>query len=418
MIETLTNRNETKTAAKITEALLNTAEKKTPDHELLLKNLGMQLAEGGKRDEALKRFNEYLSTYKYGEYVEEVRRAKDGLFFEAEDQNATAGIKHYDELIDRYGDDSVGRKALYKKAQLLFKEKNYQAVLEMEDELYRLDSTEYPEASSMISKSAIGREKEYLKEGKCTEAMSMQKMYRIKLLPEWDKLTFDCALKTAQYPLAKKIAQSHLKSKSLPERQLWLSRMVKTQFGLGEYKQAIKGGEELASLLQAEKNPALNDVYRVMFDAAQRTGDSERMVRNIKSVEEAYGSDFDDIERYSQMVSLGLKQKDETMIQNYAKKVIALQSRTKSYTQTPYIEFTLVQSYQNIGKDALALEVLKSLNNRKLGGEKRSRQQYLIGSIYQKTGKNREAKQAFEASIKADAKSAWGKLAKDALGLL
>jgi hypothetical protein len=35
-----------------------------------------------------------------------------------------------------------------------------------------------------------------------------------------------------------------------------------------------------------------------------------------------------------------------------------------------------------------------------------------------KMGNNSEAKAAFNASIKADKNSAWGKLAKDALGLL
>lgn len=417
MATTFVDRNDPKTAARISEALFNAADKKSPDKEQLLRDMGLQLAKAGKRTEALKRFNEYLETYKYGEYVEEIRRAKDGLFFEEGDKNVTAEMKKYDDLIERYGNDSVGRKALYKKAQLLLTEKQYKEVLDLENELYRLDSTEYPETNSIITKSAIGLEKTLLKEGKCSEAIRLQKMYKIKLLTEWDESLFNCALKTAQYPTAKKIAQRHLKSKSIPERQEWLYRMVKTQFGLGEYKEAIKGGEELITLLSAEKNPPLNEIYRTMFDAAQRLGDAEGMIRHIKSIEGAYPNDFKDIERYTQMVSLAQKRKDETMTQMYGRKVMALQDRTKTYTQTPYIEFTLAQSYQNIGKDGDALKVLKILNTRKLTAERRSRQQYLIGSIEQKFGRKREARDAFNASIKADPASAWGKLAKDALTL-
>lgn len=418
MITTFEDRNESKTASRITEALLNKTEKKTPDHELMLKNLGMQLAEAQKRDEALKRFNEYLSTYKYGEYVDEVRRAKDGLFFDGDDKNVSEQLKHYDDLISRYGEDSVGHKALYKKAELLFKEKRYKEVLTLEEELYRLDSAQYPNTTQMITQSAIGIEKQYLKEGKCNDAMSMQKMYKIRLMSEWDGLMFECAIKTTQYPLAKRIAQSHLKSKVIDERQLWLFRMITTQFGLGEYKEALKGGEELVSLLESQPNPKLNDIYRTMYDASQRSGDAMGMIRYIKSIEKVFPNDFKDIERYTQMVSLGLKQKDENIVRNYAQKVIALQGRTKTYTQTPFIEFTLVQSYQNLGDDAKALEVLKTLNGRKLSAEQRSRQQYLIGAVLQKMGKITDAKSAFNASIKADAASAWGKLAKDALGLL
>lgn len=418
MADTFVYRKNHATGIRITEALLKTTEKKTPEHEMLLRNLGLRLANADKRSEALKRLNEYLDTYKFGEYTEEVRRAKDGLFFEEGETNATGEIKKYDDLIARYGTDSVGRKALYKKAQLLLKEKKYKEVLDLEDELYRLDTTEYPKANEIISQSAIGLEKIHLKQGKCSEAMALQKMYKIKLLPQWDGLMFDCALKTAQYPVAKKIAEPHLKAKSLSERQVWLARMVKTHFALGEYKKAIQGGEELITLLKVEKNPSLNDVYRTMFDASQRVGDAEGMIRHIKSVEEAFGNDFKEIERYTQMVSLGLKRKDEAMVQNYARKVMALQGRTKTYTQTPYIEFTLAQSLQNVGKDAEALEVLKTLNARKLTAEKRARQQYLIGAVAQTLGLKSQARAAFNASIKADQNSAWGKLAKDALGLM
>lgn len=418
MIQTFADRNDSKTAAKITESLLGTAEPKSPDHELLLRNLGLQLAQGEQRDNALKRFNEYLSAYKYGEYVEEIRHAKDGLFFEQGESNVTAQLKKYNDLIERYGNDSVGRKALYKKAQLLLKAKRYKEVLDLESELYRLESTEFPQTNAMITQSAIGLEKQRLKEGNCADAMALQKMYRIKLLPEWDTQLFECARKTAQFDTAKKIARNHIKSKSVAERQLWLSRMVETQFSLGEYKEAMKGGEELITLLGIEKNPDLNGIYRTMYDASQRSGDGEGMIRHIKSVESAFGSDFKDVERYTQMVSLGIKRKDETMVQNYGRKVMELQSRTKTYTQTPFIEFTLAQSYQNLGKDTEALKVLKTLDSRKLTGEKRARQSYLMGAIAQKLGRKAEARAAFNASIKADPTSAWGKLAKDALGLL
>jgi tetratricopeptide (TPR) repeat protein len=406
-----------KSAIRITESLLNSTEKQTQEYPALLKDLGLQYAKAGKRNEALKHFNEYLDTYKYGEYVEEVRRAKDGLFFDEGEGNTTNEIKKYNDLIDRYGDDTVGRKALYKKAQLFLKEKKYKEILDMESELYRLNSAEYPETNALISKSAIGLEKMYLTEGKCVEAMKFQRMYKIRLMSEWDEALFNCAIKTAQYPVAKKIAQQHLNAKLLSERQVWLSRMIKTQFGLGEYKEAIKGGDELISLLEVEKNPPLNDVYRTMFDSAQRMNNTEGMIRHIKSIEGAYPNDFKDIERYTQMVGLGLKRKDEALTQTYARKVIALQERTKTYTQSPYIEFTLAQSYQNLGKDSDALNALKLLNKQKLTTEKRSRQQYLIGAIEQRLGHKREAQDAFNASIKVDPNSAWGKLAKDALTL-
>jgi predicted negative regulator of RcsB-dependent stress response len=106
------------------------------------------------------------------------------------------------------------------------------------------------------------------------------------------------------------------------------------------------------------------------------------------------------------------------MVQSYSNKVMALQKRTSTYTQSPFIEFTLAQSLMNQEKNKEALDVLKTLNDRKLSSETKSRQHYLIGSLAMKMGRNSEAKSAFNASIKANPASAWGKLAKDALGLL
>lgn len=418
MINTYTENKDPKTAAKITLCLMEKSLPKSDDHQSLLKNLGLLYAVSGEKEKALARFDEYLKLYPYGAGMEEIKHAKDGLFFEKSEPKGKEGIKKYNDLIDRYGNDLVGQKALYKKAQLLLKEEKFQEVLDIESDLHRLNTKDFSDINTIIGQSAIALTKQKLQALKCSEAMTLHKMYRIKLQPQWDGLTFDCALRMGNFPVAKKIATPHLKASTIAERQVWLARLAKVHLRLGEYKEAIRAGKEAAALLEAQKNPSINSVYRTLFDAAERLGDDVKMIEYIKGCEDAFGTNFADIERYTQMVSVGLKRKDEALVQNYAKRVVALQNRTKAYTQSPFIEFTLAQSLINQEKNNEALEVLKSLNARKLTPEKRSRQQYLIGSLAMKLGKTSQAKTAFGASIKADAKSAWGKLAKDALGLL
>lgn len=418
MINTYTENKDPKTAAKITLCLMEKSTPKSDEHQSSLKNLGLLYAASGEKEKALVRFDEYLKLYPYGAGADEIKHAKDGLFFEKSEPKGKEGIKKYNDLIDRYGNDPVGQKALYKKAQLLLKEEKYQDVLDIESDLHRLNTKEFPEVNTIIGQSAIGLTKKKLQALKCSEAMILHKMYRIKLQPQWDGLTFDCALRMGNFPVAKKIATPHLKSSTISERQIWLSRLAKVHLELGEYKEAIGAGKEAVALLEAQKNPSINSVYRTLFDAAEGLGDDVKMIEYIKGCESAFGTDFADIERYTHMVNVGLKRKDEALVQNYAKRVVSLQNRTKTYTQSPFIEFTLAQSLINQEKNNEALEVLKSLNARKLTPEKRSRQQYLMGSLAMKLGKTAQAKTAFGASIKADAKSAWGKLAKDALGLL
>ena len=417
MINTFSENKDPKTAAKITTCLMDKSVKKSDEHQELLKNLGLLYASAGENEKALKRFDEYLKMYPHGAGFEVIKHAKDGLFFELTEPKGEEGLKKYNDLIDNYGNDPVGQKALYKKAQLLLREEKYQAVLDIESDLYRLNSKEFTDVSLIISKSAIGLTKKKLKALECSDAMTLHKMYRIKLEPQWDGLTFNCALRMGNFPVAKKIATPHLKAATIAERQLWLTRMTKVYFELGEYKEALQSGNEAIALLEAQKNPPLNDVYRTLFDTAQRMGDDARMIQYIKGCESAFGTDFKDIERYTQMVSVGLKRKDDLLIQNYANRVVTLQNRTKSYTQSPFIEFTLVQSLLNQEKNKDALKTLQSLTPRKLTTEQRSRQQYMIGSLAMKLGKKVEAKAAFNASVKANPKSAWGKLAKDALGL-
>ncbi|MBV5334278.1 MAG: hypothetical protein JZU49_00550, partial [Sulfuricurvum sp.] len=372
MIDILEGHKDPLTAAKITQCLIKGATHKSTEHEALLKNLGKLYAQGNKKAQALEAFNEYIKLFPYGEGIAEIRRAKDGLFFEKDELSTEKGMKKYEDLIERYGNDSIGQKALYKKAQLLFKEGKFEAILEMENELYKLDTTAYPESNALISKSAIETTKKKLQNGKCAEALSMQKMYRIKLLPQWDGLTFDCALKMGNFPVAKSLAQTHSKSKNIKEKQVWLNRLVKTHFALGEYAQALRVGKDVIALMEIEKNPTLNDIYRTLFDSAQRSSDDVGMITYIKGCETAFGIDFKDIERYSQMVSLGLKRKDEAMVQSYSNKVMALQKRTATNTQSPFIEFTFAQSLMNQEKNKEALGVLKGLNTIKLNPEKKS----------------------------------------------
>ena len=155
MITTYAENKDPKTAAKITLCLMDKSVKKSDEHQQLLKNLGLMYAAAGEKDKALKRFDEYLKMYPYGAGFQEVKHAKDGLFFEQTEPKGEAGLKKYNDLIDHYGNDPVGQKALYKKAQLLLKEGKYQAILDIENDLYRLNTKEFPDVSSIITKSAI-----------------------------------------------------------------------------------------------------------------------------------------------------------------------------------------------------------------------------------------------------------------------
>lgn len=407
-----------KTAADIVGAIYAKYPTSNEDDEKMLKDQGVWLAKAGLKEEALFVFNKYLDTYKYGQFVEEVQEEKDALFFENSDMNVSVKLAEYENLIETYPNDSIGDKALYKKAKLLNSSGAYQATLDLNASLHQLDPIEYVDVDEIIHTAAKGLMRESLQAKKCRQVINLSQTYNVTLSSKWDSDIFECAFKGGNYTLAKTMASTHLKEKNITERMAWLLRYIKTDFQTGNYSEVVDASKELITLVNMERSKEYDDVRRLLFDAYQRLGNKEGMIGSISEIEKAFGLVYKDSERYAQMVTLAQNRKDDQMVVNFAMKVMQLQKKIGAYTQTPYVEFTLAQAYINLAKEREALKVLESLNDRNLNSEKRSRQKYQLGSLYQKLSQEDAAKTAYEESIKADENSAWAKLSKDTLALL
>ncbi len=406
-----------KIAATIATALLAQMTPRDSLYEEVLKNRGIWLAHAHDKEAALQSFKRYLTEFPYGEYADEIRREKDALFFDNDDTNVTAALAIYDRIIEEYQGDALADKALFKKATLLFENAQYEKVLALQQELEALDTTQY-DTARLIEGSVNVLMQEYLNQRHCKEAVAMSQQYDISLPDRWDKKVYYCAYEAGEYPLAKKIASKYINSNQVPKRQEWLYRYIKADFKLGNYTDVIDASKELITLLNLTKSKAYQEIYRINFDANERLSNDEGMIESIKRIETVFGLDYDDIDRYAQMVALGNRTKDDVMVENYAKKVIYLQEKRASYSQTPYVEFSLADALVKLNKTNEAIEILKSLDEREISSEKRARQKYLLGSLLQKSAKILAAKEAYKQSVEADKESAWGQLAQDALNLM
>lgn len=412
------DRGKSSIAADIEATIMKSISTSDPQYESLLKDEGIWLAQAERNKEALVALDDYLKRYKFGNFRDEVIRVKDSLFFDDKDANLTEKIAKYDALVKQYSDDEIGQKALSKKAKLLYDAGRYVEVLDMKEQLKRLDPALYPNSDGLVKKAATGLMEQALEKDACTDVIALSQEFEVKLTAKWDAGVYGCAMKGGDYELARSLAEPYLKVKKIDERMTWLLRYVQAQFSLGEYRSVVEGTKELITLREVERSKGFKEAYRLQFDAYSRLGDEEAMVLSIKMIEDVFGLRYDDIERYSQMVSLAQKQKDNMMIETYATKVIALQEKTDSHTQSPYIEFTLVQAYVTEEKTKKALETLVSLDDRDLSAQQRARQKYLEGTLLQRTVGAKKAKKAFEEAVTAAPDSAWGSLAKDALELL
>ncbi|WP_345980260.1 flagellar protein [Sulfurimonas sp. HSL3-2] len=405
-------------ASKISQIVLAKLKKSDDLYEEVLKNSGVWLAKTDEKSEATQLLNRYIKEFDLGKFTQEVTTTKDSLFFDSSDQNISAKLAKYDDLINTYNGDSIGEKAIYKKAELLFDNQRYTEVLNMKEQLSALDKTVFKDVDTILNKAATNLMKERLKERKCSDVIDISGEYSIKLSNEFDDGLFNCYMKVSKFNEAKEIASNHIDSKILTQRMKWMYQYADVDFKIGDYKDSIAMGNDLVKLIDKDKKSPYLDIYRLLFDAYQRVGDNDKMIEMMTKITAAFGDDFKDIERYVQMMTLGSTLKDDNIIITYAQKVMDLQRETSSYTQSPYVEFALYQAYLNKDNTTRAMDTLYSLDERELTKEQRARQKYLLGSLLQKQWRYDEAKEEFNKSIEADKDSPWAKLAADAIKLI
>ena len=401
-------------AASIAKAILDEMDPKNEIYEELLSQRGIWLSQTHKKEEALQALNEYLAKYKYGYYEDRIQVAKDSLFFDYEDVNTTAKIAQYDELIEKYRGDSIAQRALYEKANLLYENKMYSDILGFKDSLLALDEIKYPKKEELITQSAKGVMQRSLENKECQQVLDLSYAYNITLSDEWDDGLYACFMKGADFVEAKKIAQKNLTSQDINERKKWLYRHAQVDFATGNYSEVIEASKDLVALIEDDKNSEYNDIYRLLFDTYQRLEDDSMMLLSIADVEKIYGEDFIDIERYIAAMNVGVKREDDTITIAYGEKVDQIQKRTNSFAQSPFVEFSLYGAYMKKQRYNQALDIIKSLDTLELSANERSRQKYLLGSVYDKLWRDDDAHEAYDASIEADGTSAWAKLSQSA----
>ena len=414
MMYTFADSSKYEIAAKMAKVLLASMPKDDENYENILKDRALWLSKTENKDEALKAINEYFKAYPDGEYLDIIQVAKDSLFFDQKDINATRKLQEYDKLIDDYAGDSIGERAIYEKAKLLLESKHYLAFLDFKDKLESLDEEIYKDIPQMIHEAAIGAMENSLKKKECHNVLRISKDYNITLSDKWDDGIYECGMKGGDYQLSRQVATRNLNSKDLDQRKKWLYRYIKIDFTTGNYSDVIEASKDLITLIEGSKEEPYVEVYRYLFDTYERLEKSDEMIDAIANIQKVFGLDYKDLDRYVAMVSLGSDRNDDTIIIKYGEEALKIQKASKSHPQSPYLEFTLYQAYMNLKEYEKALDVIESLNDVTLDKTKRARQKYLLGTVLSKLWRDTKAQKAYQEAIDADPASPWADLAKSA----
>ena len=412
MARAFASRGDKSVGVKLLQGIIEHLPLADDNYESMTRDIGIWLSELDDKPAAYKALKKYQELYGDSDYSAEVQTALDTLFYTPEDANTSALLAEYTGLEEKYANQEIGQKASLQKAKLYYKDKEYQSVLDMQGTGVENEVEYFDIQQSSAQALAL----ETLEKGECANAINLSQEYNLTLEKKFDSSLYECSFKTGNYARANKTALSHLKDKK--ERLLWLYRYAKTLNKLGEYEELAKVGEDVITLSALEETSAYDDIIHDIFYAHERLKNTSKMVTTIKELEKRRGLNHDDIELYVSMIKLGLKERDDLIIQTYANKVMKLQDKTQSFSQSPFVEFAALQVLKAQKKDTEQLKLLNALIKRDLNAKEKARTQYMLGSLLMKDNKNAEAKAAFEESIKADETSAWASLSKDALELL
>ncbi len=408
------------TAASIAKVLLVGLDQyQDDDAEILLKDEGIWLSKTDKKLEALNVLNKYLKNYEGGTYEPEVEVAKDSLFFDVDtDDNVSAKLAKLDSLEQTYQGDTIGDRAVYEKAKLLLQNAKYKDLLKFKNKILALDKKKYTDTSALIHDAAVGLMEQSLKDNECNQVLATSNEYNITLSDRWDDGVYACSMKGADYALARATAQKNLKSLNLGHRKKWLYRYIKIDFATGNYSDVIEASNELKELIQDDKNSKYLDIYRIIFDTYQRVEQDNNMLKAMVNLQKIFGLDYKDIQRYIAVMNVGIKMNDDNIVIKYATDVIKLQRKYKTNTQSPFVEFSVFEAYMEKEDYNKALDIMQSLNMVKLSTKDKARQQYLLGSVYTKLWRDKDAIKAFQEVMKLAPSSSWATLAKDAKSIV
>ena len=402
-------------AARIYEIIVNNSSRQSEFYEAALKNIGINLAKTKDTKKAYEYLKRYENEFKYGEYVDEVTRTLDGLFFEVKEDNSTKLHEHYADLMQKYGDSDIGKKALISQIALDIKERRYADALNYTSAVKEMNVTQGME---LLNTAAYELAKQGFVDDDCQAVVNLLENYDVDKISLPQFKLFNCYFRTARYNEALALAKSHAKDENLEDRVEWLVNLSKILYQQKDYEATIKAANDAlslgASVEYSDPTPVLFDRFYSLLKLKR----FEEAVATLSAIEQLRGQDFKIIETYVALSDYGLNSNDYAIVSSYAKKALELQTRVKIDTFSPKLNFSYASASLKIDNLAEALDEAKFILNMKLKPEDRLHALNLIGEIYIRMKRPELAKPYLEECVSSNFTSTYKSACKAQLGMV
>ncbi len=399
------------TALQIARILENIKDKDFGDE--LLKSYAFWQELKGNAKEAIALYNSYLKRYPKGKNKPFVLRHLDTLMLLSEDANITKKLSFIDQVLQRYRQEDIQKRALEEKAKLLIKLKRYDEVLQLQKQLERYKLDKY------VKEAAQKRAQEALDKKACETAVTTIEEHNLTLPAKYDEQIYLCYLEGAKFQNAKKIADKHLQTKDLHQKLHWLYLISRLYKKLDKNKKVIVVGDEILKLSRLLHEPKYE---KILYDIAEayynlRNYD-DLMLTIVKQIEAKFPNDLRNIDLFMKVIRYAQKRNDVMLQMNYAKKVLELQKKYRIDTYSPKVDILYAHTLMKTGQYQKALDVVLPLLRQKLNDKEKAEVLYMAGEISLAMHKKAEAIQFFTKCGEIVQDSSWQKLCAENLQLL
>lgn len=397
--------------------ILKKNQNNTDIEEKTIKSLGDTYAQINDYNNAKKYYTLYISKYKYGNYIDQVKKSLDFLFFDSKETNSSKLIAYYNVLIKKYPSGKIYQKASLLKAKVLIKEKQYQKAITLLKH-FQPNQSNIKLKQKLFKKAIKDLIIQNLKQENCSNAVELLKEYNIKLNQNIKQLT-KCYISTFDYQDAQLLTNKQLKRKDIPlkEKFFWLNRLADILEKTKNFKKLEQISKDIISIGQTYNFKNYQKALYYQFEAEFGLKQYNKAISTSLSIEKIFKNNFKNISVYNKMVQYAKNIDNDTMIIKYATKIIELQKYYKSYLLSPTIDLTLVSSLEKTGNFNKGIDVLKKLLQRRNSKQYQARILYQLGDLYLKQGNKAKAKNIFKRCSIIKNEKNWSNLCKESLTL-
>ena len=354
--------------------------------ERLMLDVGNWYELASKPSDAYRVYSEFMRLYAgESDEIPAIKKRSDNLLFLLDSGDMEKQIAQYDYIIATYPNSDNAKLAYQKKAQNLLALGRYKEVLELKPHL---------EENSEIIKNAYTAIIENSKD--CAEMIAYYNKSRV--VTNNAREVFECLYNASLFDNARSLSSEMLPNARNEAQIAWLYNEARVHYALNDYNRTASASRDVMSLSK-DKAQKINAGEMLFFSLANLGRKNEAMsvfneMLKIAPQNRAL------IPLYREMLVFALNDNDNIAVEKYAKDLIALQKKYKTYEFSPFAELSYADVLFADNRFSAMLNVLENLHN--ANNAESQKAHYLRGSAFYELGNNKRARAEFSECVKVE----------------